>query len=91
MPSPWRMSRPEVISGCFYLSWPLTDKEREAGDYSKAVLPRGQIYRIKARAWKGMPSANPSGMSRRYWRKAYLVRHWRRSLGGIYKAHSSEG
>ena len=28
----------EVISGRCYLSWPLTDKEREAGDYEYADL-----------------------------------------------------
>ena len=38
--------------GRCYLSWPLTDKERDAGDYSKRFT-KGQIYRIKARGWKG--------------------------------------
>lgn len=42
----------QVISGRCYLSWPLTDKERDAGDYSKRFT-KGQIYRIKARGWKG--------------------------------------
>ena len=42
----------EVISGRCYLSWPLTDKEWEAGDYSKRFI-KGQVYRIKARSWKG--------------------------------------
>ena len=42
----------QVISGRCYLSWPLTDKEREAGEYSKRFA-KGQIYRIKARGWKG--------------------------------------
>ena len=42
----------EMISGRCYLSWPLTDKEREAGEYSKRFA-KGQIYRIKARSWKG--------------------------------------
>ena len=42
----------QVISGQCYLSWPLTDKERDAGDYSKRFT-KGQIYRIKARGWKG--------------------------------------
>ena len=56
----------QVISGRCYLSWPLTDKERESGDYSKPA------------AGKVMPSTNLSGMSLRYWRKAYPVRHWRR-------------
>ena len=42
----------QVISGRCYLSWPLTDKERDAGDYSKRFA-KGQIYRIKARCWKG--------------------------------------
>ena len=42
----------QVISGRCYLSWPLTDKEREAGGYSKRFA-KGKIYRIKARGWKG--------------------------------------
>ena len=42
----------QAISGRCYLSWPLTDKERDAGDYSKQFT-KGQIYRIKARGWKG--------------------------------------
>ena len=42
----------QAISGRCYLSWRLTDKERDAGDYSKRFT-KGQIYRIKARGWKG--------------------------------------
>ena len=42
----------EVISGRCYLSWPLTDQEREAGNYSKR-LAKGKVYRIRARRWKG--------------------------------------
>ena len=42
----------QVISGRCYLSWPLMDKEREAGGYSKRFA-KGRIYRIKARGWKG--------------------------------------
>ena len=42
----------QVISGRCYLSWPLTDKEREAGDYSKRFA-KGKVYRIMARRWKG--------------------------------------
>ena len=37
----------EVISGRCYLSWPLTDKERESGGYSKRFA-KGRIYRIIA-------------------------------------------
>ena len=48
----------EVISGRCYLSWPLTDNERENGDYSK-LFSKGQIYRIKARAWKGDALSEP--------------------------------
>ena len=48
----------EVISGRCYLSWPLTDKEREAGDYSKRFI-KGQVYRIKARGWKGDALSEP--------------------------------
>ena len=42
----------QVVSGRCYLSWPLADKERDAGDYSKRFT-KGQVYRIKARSWKG--------------------------------------
>ena len=51
----------EVISGRCYLSWPLTDKERDAGDYSKQFT-KGQILPIKPAAGKVMPSTNLSGM-----------------------------
>ena len=65
----------QVISGRCYLSWPLTDNERENGDYSK-LFSKGQIYRIKARAWKGDALSEPS---RKCWRKVCPVRRWRRS------------
>ena len=42
----------QVISGRCYLSWPLTDKEWDAGDYSKRFA-KGKVYRISARRWKG--------------------------------------
>ncbi len=58
----------QVLSGRCCLSWPLTDKERESGDYSKRFA-KGNIYRIRPAAGKATPSVNPSGMSRRYWRK----------------------
>ena len=48
----------QVISGRCYLSWPLTDKEREAGDYSKRFA-KGQVYHIKARGWKGDALSEP--------------------------------
>ena len=42
----------QAISGRCYLSWPLTDKEREAGAYTNRFA-KGRVYRIKARGWKG--------------------------------------
>ena len=42
----------QVISGRNYLSWPLTDREREAGEYSDR-LAKGRIYRVQVRGWKG--------------------------------------
>ena len=48
----------QVISVRCYLSWPLTDKEREAGDYSKRFA-KGKVYRIKARGWKGDALSEP--------------------------------
>ena len=42
----------QITSGLCYLSWPLTDKEREDGEYSKR-FSKGKIYRIKARSWTG--------------------------------------
>ena len=47
-----------VISGRCYLSWPLTDKERETGDYSNRFA-KGKVYRIKARHWKGDALSEP--------------------------------
>ena len=48
----------QVISDRCCLNWPLTDKEREAGNYSKRFA-KGQVYRIKARIWKGEPLSEP--------------------------------
>ena len=42
----------QVISDRCYLNWPLTDKEREAGEYAKRFA-KGKVYRIKVRGWKG--------------------------------------
>lgn len=41
---------------------PLTDKERDAGDYSKAVRWRARYTASKARGWKGDALSEPSGM-----------------------------
>ena len=54
----------QVISGRCYLSWPLTDKEREAGDYSKRFA-KGKVYRIMARRWR---SSGRSTQSPSFWR-----------------------
>ena len=48
----------QAISGRCCLSWPLTDKERESGDYSKRFA-KGNIYRIKTRGWKGDALSEP--------------------------------
>ena len=48
----------QVLSGRCCLSWPLTDKERESGDYSKRFA-KGNIYRIKTRGWKGDALSEP--------------------------------
>ncbi len=48
----------QVISDRCYLNWPLTDKERESGDYSKRFA-KGMVYRIKARGWKGDALSEP--------------------------------
>ena len=42
----------QVISDRCCLNSPLTEKEREAGEYSKRFA-KGLIYRIKVRGWKG--------------------------------------
>ncbi len=80
----------QAISGRCYLSWPLTDKGTDAGDYSKRFT-KGQIYRMKARAGKAMPYTNLSGMSRRYWGGRRTLSGTGGDLGGIHKAHSSGG
>ena len=48
----------QVISGPCYLSWPLTDKDQEAGEYSKRFA-KGKVYRVKARSWKGDALSEP--------------------------------
>jgi hypothetical protein len=48
----------QVISGRCFLSWPLTDQEREAGEYSKR-FSKGKIYRIRVRGWKGDALSEP--------------------------------
>ena len=62
----------QVISGRCYLSWPLTDKEREASDYSKRFA-KGNIYRIKARGWKGDALYEPQWYAYRYRGNEYAV------------------
>ncbi len=75
----------QAISGRCYLSWPLTDKERDAGDYSKRFT-KGQIYRIKARGWKG-------ALYEPQWYVTEVLERRTLSgtggdLGGIHKAHT---
>ena len=48
----------QVISGRCDLSWPVTDQEREAGEYVKRFV-KGKVYRIKARGWKGDALSGP--------------------------------
>ena len=48
----------QVISGPCYLSWPLTDQDQEAGEYSKRFA-KGKVYRVKARSWKGDALSEP--------------------------------
>ena len=52
----------QVLSGRCCLSWPLTDKERESGDYSKRFA-KGNIYRIKTRGWKGDALSEPEWLA----------------------------
>ena len=48
----------QVVSDRCYLSWPLTDQERESGAYTNRFA-KGQVYRIKARGWKGDALTEP--------------------------------
>lgn len=48
----------EVVSGRCYLSWPLTDKEREIGEYFNRFA-KGNIYRINVRRWRGDELSEP--------------------------------
>lgn len=48
----------EVVSGRCYLSWPLTDKEREIGEYFNRFV-KGNIYRINVRRWRGDELSEP--------------------------------
>ena len=79
----------QAISGRCYLSWPLTDKERESGGYSKRF------------AGPDLPDQSPR-LERRCPQRTSVVCHGgtggRRALsgtggalGGIHKAHSSGG
>ena len=88
----------QVISGRCYLSWPLTDKERESGGYSKRFA-KGRIYRIKARGWKGDALSEPQWYVTEilqtiytlYFTKHVILSGTGGALGGIHKAHSSGG
>ena len=80
----------EVISGRCYLSWPLTDKERDAGDYSKRFT-KGQIYRIKARGWKGDALYEPQWYVTEVLEEGVPCPALEEIWGGIHKAHSSGG
>lgn len=48
----------QVHAGRCYLNWPLTEKERETGAYSKRFT-KGMIYQIKVRGWKGTALSEP--------------------------------
>lgn len=48
----------ELLSGRCYLSWSLTDKEREIGEYFNRFV-KGNIYRINVRRWKGDELSEP--------------------------------
>lgn len=48
----------ELISDRCSLNWPLTDKERDVGEYSQRFV-KGTIYRVKVRGWKGAVFGEP--------------------------------
>lgn len=48
----------QILSNRCFLSWPLTDQERQSGEYAKRFA-KGKIYRIKARSWKGDVLSEP--------------------------------
>ncbi len=48
----------QILSNRCFLSWPLTDQERQAGAYAKRFA-KGEVYRIKARSWKGDVLSEP--------------------------------
>ena len=81
----------QVISGRCYLSWPLTDKEREAGDYSKRFA-KGQIPTgSKPAAGKAMPSSEPQWYVTEVLEEGVPCPALEETLGGVHKAHSSGG
>ena len=49
------LSTNEIIAKRCYLSWPLSDREYEEGEYAKR-FKKGSIYRVKARDWCGSPT-----------------------------------
>ncbi|WP_297241621.1 DUF7021 domain-containing protein [uncultured Flavonifractor sp.] len=68
----------QVISGPCYLSWPLTDKDQEAGEYSKRFA-KGKVYRVKARSWKGDALSEPRWYVTEVLEEIVPCRHWTRS------------
>ena len=68
----------QVISGPCYLSWPLTDKDQEAGEYSKRFA-KGKVYRVKARSWIGDALSEPMWYVTEVLEEIVPCRHWRRS------------
>ena len=68
----------------------MTDKEREAGDYSKRFT-KGQVYRIKARSWKGDALYEPQWYVTEVLEEGVSCPGTGGDLGGVHKAHSSGG
>lgn len=48
----------QIISERCYLSWPLTEQQRESDEYTERFR-KGNIYRIKVHRWKGDALSEP--------------------------------
>ena len=75
----------QVLSGRCCLSWPRRTRKGNPVTIPSG-LPRAISIGSRPAAGKATPSVNPSGMSRRYWRKVYPAGTGG-ALGGVHKAH----
>ena len=62
----------QVLSGRCCLSWPLTDKGRESGDYSKRFA-KGNIYPVRHWRSSGRSTQSPSFWKMKCWGRSRWI------------------